>query len=77
MTMMRTTAPRLSLPSADDLPLQVTIGAPDGLDIGTLIAAIEVAYRTPAGQPVRVHVGRGVSDGLPPGMLYLVGVKQS
>lgn len=59
-------------------PLQVTVGDPDGLNVGSLIHAIEAGYRTADGRRVRVYVGQGVVvDGLTPGLLYLTPTSES
>lgn len=52
--------------------IQMLVADQRGLDVQSLIEAIERHYTTPAGSPVRVHVAQGLYlDGAPEGTLLL------
>lgn len=55
---------------SDTIPLQVTIGSAQGVNVQSLIYAIQAGYQDPDGHHVEVHIGTGV-DGLTPGMILL------
>ena len=58
-------------------PLQITVGDSKGLNVPSLIAAIEAHYVTPEGCRVRVVLGQGpFADGLPQGALVLFDRKE-
>lgn len=53
--------------------IQVTVGDQRGLNVQSLVNAIEGSYVTPEGRKVRVKIGRGeYVDGTPQGTLRLV-----
>lgn len=57
--------------------MQITVGDSKGLNVKSLVEAIEAHYVTPEGCRVRVVVGQGpFADGLPQGALVLFDRKE-
>jgi hypothetical protein len=53
--------------------IQAVVTDQRGLNLASLVGAIQAAYRTPQGRRVKVKIGQGVYiDGVPEGTLRLV-----